>query len=273
MKIACSAKLAPGNTFEEKLASLEALGYQGIEARVMEDAATPERIDRMEEALSASPLEVCSVIVPSAVYMSPLDSKAALREKVKNAKRALDVGSRLGGGVFITPEYYAQQPLPLWDRPEPLSARDRDRELLLGLLSEVADYAEKVSAVAVLEPINRYETRFYHTIEEVASVCNQVGSPRVKMVIDFFHMNIEEADIAASIEAAGDLVYHVQLGDSNRELPGRGHTDFGAGFAALRRIGYERYMALECRVPEQPERDLQACAAYLRSCIEETSTR
>jgi sugar phosphate isomerase/epimerase len=70
-----------------------------------------------------------------------------------------------------------------------------------------------------------------------------------------------------SIEAAGACIGHVQLGDSNRELPGQGHTDFAAGFAALRRAGYEGYLALECRIPPEPERDLAACAAYLRGCM------
>jgi sugar phosphate isomerase/epimerase len=267
MKLACSSKMAPGTSFSEKLVNLERLGFEGVEVRLFENEATPGRVAEMEKALAESPIEVCSLIVPSPVYMSPLDSDEALRAKIASAKRALDIGARLGGGVFITPEYCPQLPLPLWDRPRPLSERKRDKELLFGLLSEMADYAEKVNAMAVLEPINRYETRFYHSLAEVMAVCDDVGSERIKMVIDFFHMNIEEQDIAASIERAAGYVYHVQLGDSNRELPGQGHTDFTSGFAALRRIGYDRYMALECRVPREPERELAECVQYLRQCL------
>ena len=268
MKLACSSKLAPGETFAQKLANLEAYGYEGVEVRILEEDATPEHVDEVAEALAESPLEACSVIVPSPVYMSPLDSKAAMHEKAENAKLALDIGARLGGGVFITPEYCAQVPLPLWNRPEPLSQRQKDRELLFGLLSEITEYAERVSAMAVLEPINRYETRFYHNLDEVAAVLEEVGSPNLKMVIDFFHMNIEEADIAASIERNGDWIYHVQLGDSNRELPGGGHIDFASGFDALQSVGYARYMALECRIPENPAEELPTCASYLQSCID-----
>ena len=99
------------------------------------------------------------------------------------------------------------------------------------------------------------------------------GSPRVRIAMDFFHMNIEEANLAQSIENAAGYVDHVQLGDSNRELPGKGHTDFTAGFAALRKIGHLGYMALECRQPADPERQLSECAAYLRRCLQDGLNR
>jgi sugar phosphate isomerase/epimerase len=88
--------------------------------------------------------------------------------------------------------------------------------------------------------------------------------------VDFFHMSIEEPDIAASIESAAGFVRHVQVGDSNRQLPGYGHTDFTSGFAALRRIGYDGYLALECRIPDDPEQELPACVRYLSQCLEDS---
>jgi sugar phosphate isomerase/epimerase len=136
--------------------------------------------------------------------------------------------------------------------------------LLLDYLGQIAEHAEKVSVTAVLEPINRYETSFYHSLDDVVAVCDRVGSERVKIVADFFHMQIEERDIAASIEGAAGYIHHVQLGDSNRELPGQGHTDFRSGFAALQRTGYDGYLALECRIPRDPERELAECARFLR---------
>jgi sugar phosphate isomerase/epimerase len=65
---------------------------------------------------------------------------------------------------------------------------------------------------------------------------------------DFFHMGIEEADIAASIRAAGNHIRYVHVADSNRLQPGRGHLDFKPGFRALKDIGYDGYLAIECRV-------------------------
>ncbi|OQB37133.1 MAG: hypothetical protein BWY06_02529 [Candidatus Latescibacteria bacterium ADurb.Bin168] len=70
------------------------------------------------------------------------------------------------------------------------------------------------------------------------------------MMADFFHMGLEEPDVAASIKAAGKWLCHVHLSDHPRILPGYGHSDFKKGFAALKSIGYASFMALECGCPD-----------------------
>lgn len=270
MKIACSTFMAPGETIREKLANLERLGYEGVEVRLMQQEATPEVVAEYEEAFAGSPLGIGAVIAPSPAYAVLFDSAESRDIKLAGAKRALEIGAQLGAGSFITPEYRPQSPIPLWDPPKRLSPREE--ELYYSFMAEVAEHAEKLSTIALLEPINRYETHFYYSIADAMAVCDRVGSPRVRIAIDFFHMNIEEADIPKSIEGAAGYVRHVQLGDSNRELPGKGHTDFRAGFAALRKIGYEGYMALECRLPADPERELRECVHYLRRCLQDSLT-
>lgn len=268
MKICCNSRMAPGETFREKLANLERYGFAGIEVRLPEDEALPQRVMEVEEALASSPLVACSVVVPGPIYMAPLDSDDAKNAKLARVKTALELGARLGVGAFVTPEYRAQSPMPLWDPPKSLTARESD--LLFSFLGEAADYAEKVSAIGLLEPINRYETHYYHRLEDVMAVIDRVGSPRLKICADFFHMNIEERDIPSSIERAAGYIAHVQLGDSNRQLPGQGHLDFRSGLAALQRIGYEGGLSLECRIPSDPERELPECVRYLRRCLLES---
>ncbi len=270
MKLACSIMMAPGNTFREKLLNVRSYGYEGVEIRILADEATPERVAEMRQALDETGMGVGAVIVPGPTYALPFDTPESTELKLGAARHALEVGAGLGAPTFITPEY-RPQPLPLWFPLRRLSAGEE--ELFYGFMAGVAEHAEKVSATAVLEPINRYETHFYYSIADVMAVLDRVASPRINLVIDFFHMNMEEADIPAAIESAAGLVRHVQLGDNNRLLPGRGHTDFVSGFAALRRIGYDRYMALECQIPPDPERDLPACAAYLRLCLEASRSR
>jgi sugar phosphate isomerase/epimerase len=268
MKIACSTFMAPGETIREKLSNLERLGFEGVEVRLLLPEATPEVVAEYEEALAESPLGIGAVIAPGPAYALLFDSEESKNVKLEGARRALEIGARLGAGSFITPEYSPQLPLPLWYPAKRLSPREE--ELFYSFMADVAEYAEKLSTTALLEPINRYETHFYYSIPDVIAVCDRVGSPRVRLVIDFFHMNIEEADIPKSIESAAGYVRHVQLGDNNRELPGKGHTDFRAGFAALRKIGYDGYMALECRLPADPERELAECVRYLRQCLQDS---
>jgi sugar phosphate isomerase/epimerase len=81
---------------------------------------------------------------------------------------------------------------------------------------------------------------------------------------DFFHMSIEEADITSSIEATSNHIVHIHLADSNRLLPGHGHTDFKKPFQALKKAGFKTYMALECGVPGDPNKTLPECVRFLK---------
>jgi len=264
VKLACSERLAQGGSFGERIAYLQRFGFEGIEARVPVAEATPQRLDEITHTLAGSPLKVSLLICPGEGFTIPVDTAERRAVKWAHAKRALEIGARLGGVVDILPEYQAQTPLPLSDRSKSLPPAERD--LLLGFLQDVADYAERLSVTVGLEAINRYETHYFHRLEEVMTIIDQVGSSHLKIIADFFHMQIEERDIATSIENAAGYIGYVQLGDSNRELPGQGHTDFRPGFAALKRIGYDGYLALECRVPRDPEREFSECIHFVRHC-------
>ena len=81
---------------------------------------------------------------------------------------------------------------------------------------------------------------------------------------DFFHMNIEETDIPASIRANAARVVYVHVADSNRLQPGRGHLDFRPGFAALKAIGYDGWLGIECRLDGPIDQVIPETAALLR---------
>jgi sugar phosphate isomerase/epimerase len=81
---------------------------------------------------------------------------------------------------------------------------------------------------------------------------------------DLFHMNIEEDDIAGAIRRADGYLAHVHLADSNRLQPGAGHTDFAPALAALRDIGFEGYLALECGIDGDPQTVLPQVVRTLR---------
>lgn len=268
MKLACNSFMIAGNTFKDKLNLMEHYGFEGVELRVLAGEATPQYLDEIEQALSESPIKPCSLIMPGPQYQLKFDSRESKFAKLEGARKALETGARFGVGAFVTVEYSPQSPIPLWYRRQALSGLERD--LFYEFMSEVAEYAEKISAVALIEPINRYETHFYHSVGDVKEVIDQVGSNRLKIVADFFHMSIEEADIAASLKKNADYIQHIQLGDSNRELPGKGHTDFASGFAALQKIGYQGYLAIECRIPDDPDVEFPECVEYLKRCLEES---
>ncbi len=106
-------------------------------------------------------------------------------------------------------------------------------------------YAGELGLVLAVEPGNRYETDFVHTVAEGLELLHAVKLPSVRLMIDTFHMNIEEPSIPDAVRQAGPHLAHVHFADSNRLAPGWGHLDFRAVAAALREIRYDGTIGLE----------------------------
>jgi sugar phosphate isomerase/epimerase len=119
----------------------------------------------------------------------------------------------------------------------------------------------------LLEPINRYESRYLNRVVDNLEIIDAVAHPNAGLLPDIFHMSIEEADLPAAIRAAGSKIAHVHLGDNNRLLPGYGHLPWLAIFQALRDVGYADYVNLECSTSGDPAGTLPATAATLRQWI------
>ena len=141
--------------------------------------------------------------------------------------------------------------------PEMLHDYDRALVMLGTALWELGDVAESLGMTMLYEPLNRYETNFFTTLEITAACLMSEFAPSKRILADLFHMSIEERDIAAALRAVGPTVGHVHFADSNRRAPGFGHTDFAPIAAALRDIGYDGYVSAEVL----PWPDAEAAAA------------
>ena len=123
--------------------------------------------------------------------------------------------------------------------------RRRRRMQALACLAEVCRMARRAGVTVLLEPLNRYECDYINTLADGVAAADEIGAPNLKLLADTFHMNIEEADLEASLRRAGPLIGHVHLADSNREAPGHGHLNMAAILHTLDEIGYAGYLALE----------------------------
>ena len=119
------------------------------------------------------------------------------------------------------------------------------REAALECLEECTRAAAEARVTMLLEALNRYERDYLNTLEEALRVIRQIGMPNLKLLADTFHMNIEEANITASLRTAGRDLGHVHLADTNRQAPGHGHLDLRGVLRALQDIGYEGYLSFE----------------------------
>lgn len=108
-----------------------------------------------------------------------------------------------------------------------------------------AEYALPLGVSLAVEPINRYETNYLNTIDQALNFVDEVELSNVGVLADSFHMNIEEADLAASLRSAGDRLLHTQFTDSNRLAAGWGHIDFPAMARVLEQIDFRGYLSTE----------------------------
>lgn len=125
-------------------------------------------------------------------------------------------------------------------------ARSSREAFMLDCIRQCAEAAAEAGVRLLVEAINRYETDYLNTVEEALGLLHQIGSPSIKLLVDTFHMNIEEVDLAASVRKAGSTIGHVHLVDSNRQAPGHGHLDFLSVLQALQDVHYGGYLSLEC---------------------------
>lgn len=112
-------------------------------------------------------------------------------------------------------------------------------------LEELGEHAAQYGVPLLYEPLNRYETNLITTVEGGVSYLRTLKTKNVKLLCDLFHMNIEEADLAAALRAGGDYVGHVHFVDSNRRPAGFGHMEYAPIAHALRDIGYAGFASAE----------------------------
>jgi D-psicose/D-tagatose/L-ribulose 3-epimerase len=103
-----------------------------------------------------------------------------------------------------------------------------------------------------MELLNRYEAHLLNNAEQGLQFVREVGAPNVGLLLDTYHMNIEEADLPQAIKNANDKLFLFHAADSNRQAVGRGHIDWGAIQRALQAIGYAGDVIFEC-VPVGPD--------------------
>jgi D-psicose/D-tagatose/L-ribulose 3-epimerase len=125
------------------------------------------------------------------------------------------------------------------------SYADEYRHLVAGV-QRIARRAAQLHLRVAIEVLNRYESHLLNTAAQATRFVDDVGEPNVGILLDAYHMNIEEADSGAAILDAGNRLFLFHVADSNRQALGRGHTDFIAITRALRRIKYDGDVIVEC---------------------------
>ncbi|MDI7247010.1 MAG: sugar phosphate isomerase/epimerase family protein [Bacillota bacterium] len=247
-------------------ARLAKLGYDGVEL-----TGEPSRYSVRETArlLADHGLEVSSVC---GIYTKERDltnpEPRAHQAAVDYVKSCIEFAHKLRARTLIL------VPTPV-GKTNPSINVSEDWKRSVESVRQAAEFACQAGVVIAVEPINRYETYLVNNCEQALRYADEVGSPCVKVMLDTFHMNIEERDLAEAVRKAGKRLVHVHVADSNRQSTGRGHTDFQGLVRSLDGIGYSGYLVME---PLPPVADVYSAASvlvpeatiegYARECID-----
>jgi D-psicose/D-tagatose/L-ribulose 3-epimerase len=158
---------------------------------------------------------------------------------------AHEVGSPHVAGPMFAPTGQTR----LLDSTERVAQRTRAAESL----REVADFAGARGVSLAIEPLNRFETDLINTTEQGLELCDQIGAKNVGLLLDTFHLNIEEKSIADAVRAAGPRLIHVQVSENDRGAPGSGHFPWDEFFSALRESEYAGQIVVESFLPTVQE--------------------
>ncbi|HEV7628240.1 MAG TPA: sugar phosphate isomerase/epimerase family protein [Streptomyces sp.] len=242
---ACQEQLLPGETLQQKWEFARAAGYDAVELRGKGDFRFRDRLPELRRAL-AEGVVMPTVCVDMLHFIGAFDDELR-RDAVEQMKSQLSVIAELGGTGAQTPASYGMfsRRLPPFEPPR---SEEQDREVLLEGLTELGEHARREGVTLYLEPLNRYEDHMVNRLDQAVELIREVGLSSVRIGIDSYHMNIEEADPPAAILAAAPYIGHAQVSDSNRFQPGAGHLDWPAWLGALDSAGYTGCLALECRL-------------------------
>ena len=262
IKLAAQESTLPGANLLEQFQFALDCGFDGIELAGKGEGVFGARAEELRAARAAG-VVMSSAVMNTSTFLGDFEPEAR-RTAIEDLRVLLSTVGEAGGVGIVAPNSYGvfSRRLPPFTPPRD---DDESRRLLVEALAELGDHAGSVGSQLFLEPLNRYEDYLVNTLADAVSIVEEVGSPNVAVIADTYHMSIEEADCARSIEAAGAHIRHVQLGDSNRLEPGAGHYDWPATLAALDRIGFDGWLAMECRLSGPSGEVLPKVAALLRS--------
>ena len=243
--------------FEANVAKIAAWGYDGVELAVRD----PKLVDgdALLRTVSAHGLLVPAIGTGQAwgeEGLSYTDPDPAVRQAaVERTISHIPFAARTGAVIIIG---------LLRGIVKPGVSHAQAMDWLTSALRDCCAEANAHGVRLALEPINRYETTLVNNAAQGLALLDRVGADNLGLLLDTFHMNIEEPDIEASIRTVGGRIFHFHVADSNRWHPGAGHLDFRSILEALYATGYDGFVSGEFMPLPDADTAAQRAITYLR---------
>ena len=227
------------NRSTKLFAKFKAWGFDGVEIAIENPADIDPAFVRAElDRHGLVCLSVCACFPPSRDLRG---TKAQQQATIVYLKELVKIADVLGTNIVMGPLYSAT------GRADavPTAEYRRQWRTVRGHLKTICDYAAANGKIICLEPLNRFETDFLNTVDQGLQMTREVNSPALKLLLDTFHMNIEEKNQAAAIRKAGKHLGHFHACGSDRGTPGGDHTDWPAIAKALKQVRYDGAVVIE----------------------------
>ncbi len=225
------------NEFDGDLASMRQAAYDAVELQIADPSLFDE--DRVRRSFERAGYAMCAFQTGSTYYSRGnclcTADETVRRRTVELLKSFVNLASRWSAVIV-----FGSLQGRLGDEPNRQAGEARIRQSL----REVGEYAVEKRATIAFEPVNHGEVGFHNTIAEAAALVRSLNLPSVRMMIDTFHVNIEEKDVLAPLGGIRDILAHVHLSETNRDVLGAGHWPTRGFLGRLSEIGYNGYCSV-----------------------------
>jgi sugar phosphate isomerase/epimerase len=238
---------------EETLERLVSYGYDAVEMY-----GEPDKIDirTIRDTLSSFNIDVCGI---TGMWGTAGNDEADKRKLIscdqsilkyskEYVKQCIKLCHDLGGKE-LNLCLFADDHLLAFDRNHIILADINKtriiKNVLLPILDDLTRFAEDYNIMLLLEPLNRYSTPYCTTAKDAIDIAKQVNHSNFGILLDTFHMNIEEDSLENTIYTSANLLVHTHFADNNRKMPGCAHIDFELVLKSLRHIKYNGFISFE----------------------------
>lgn len=230
---------------------------------------TPEQIRSLKSCAQNNGIELTAGYGPTFDHNMSSSDPSIVKNAIEWYKRLFDVMGQLDihliGGAL-----YSYWPVN-FDNADKAEDWKRSVEGMRILAPIAAQYGINMG----MEVLNRFENHILNTAEEGVAFVKEVNEDNVKVMLDTFHMNIEETSISEAIRTAGSLLGHFHTGECNRKVPGKGRTPWREIGEALKAVGYDGTVVMEpfVRMGGQVGKDIHVWRDISRGATEEQLDR
>jgi D-psicose/D-tagatose/L-ribulose 3-epimerase len=214
-------------------------GFDSVEI-ALEDASHIKG-DTVKKALADNGLVCASMCAALGPGRDLRGSKQDQQTAIDYMKSVMDVMAEVGTPVLAGPLYSAV------GRAEAVEEAEYKKqwELVVKHLRTLAEYAKNLNIKLAIEPLNRYETDFINTSAQAVQLVNDIDHDAAGILLDSYHMNIEEKDPAKAILLAGNKLFHFHACGSDRGTPGGDQINWDKIIPALKQVKYDRSVVIE----------------------------